>query len=121
MTGMPRGEPIAGGFVWLALAARLVANPWDAWRVDHTLRVLFGAPFMKRSNAEAFLRFDRAAGALEGSVPAPIRSVLEELKTKRPHAGAQRPVTGMVARSLLRVRSCRGCRAALCDRAQSSS
>jgi hypothetical protein len=102
MAAMPHGEPIAEGFDWSAMAARLGANPWDAWRVDHTLRVLFGVPFMKRSNADAFLRFDRAAGALEGSVPASIRTVLEEWKTTRPHAGAQRPVTGMVARALLR-------------------
>jgi lysophospholipase L1-like esterase len=102
MPTMPKGEPIAEGFDWSAMAARLGANPWDAWRVDHTLRVLFGVPFMKRSNAEAFARFDRAAGALEGSVSPAIRAVLEEWKTTRPHAGAQRPVTGMVARTLLR-------------------
>jgi tetratricopeptide (TPR) repeat protein len=102
MPGMPTGEPIADGFDWSSMAARLGSNPWDAWRVDHTLRVLFGVPFMKRSNAEAFLRFDRAANALEQSVPAPVRAVLDEWKTTRPHAGAQRPVTGMVARALLR-------------------
>jgi tetratricopeptide (TPR) repeat protein len=102
MPAMPKGEPIAEGFDWSAMAARLGANPWDAWRVDHTLRVLFGVPFMKRSNADAFARFDRAAGALEGSVSPAIRAVLEEWKTTRPHAGAQRPVTGMVARTLLR-------------------
>jgi tetratricopeptide (TPR) repeat protein/lysophospholipase L1-like esterase len=102
MPGMPPGEPIAEGFDWSSLAVRLGSNPWDAWRVDHTLRVLFGVPFMKRSNGEAFLRFDGAAGGFEAAQPPPVRAALEEWKTTRPHAGAQRPVTGMVARVLLR-------------------
>lgn len=102
LPGVPKGDPIDANFDWTGLAARLGANPWDAWRVDHTLRVLFGVPFMKRSNAEAFVRFDRAASAMEVSVSPAVRAALEEWKTMRPHAGAQRPVTGMVARVLLR-------------------
>jgi tetratricopeptide (TPR) repeat protein len=83
-------------------AARLGSNPWDDFRVAHTIRTLLGVPFMRRNNPEALARAEAACRAFEAAQPASTRAVLEEWKTARPHAGGMRPLTGMVARVLLR-------------------
>jgi lysophospholipase L1-like esterase len=87
---------------WQSYAARLGTNPWDDYRVNHTLRVLFGVPFMRRTNPEAFARFDGACRAFEATMSPPILAVAREWQSGRVHAGATRPLTGMVARILLR-------------------
>ncbi len=87
---------------WQSYAERLGTNAYDDYRVDHTLRVLFGVPFMKRSNAEAFARFDGACVAFEATMPPAIRETAREWQSATPHGGYLRPLTGMVARTLLR-------------------
>ena len=87
---------------WDAYARRLGTNSWDDYRVHHTLRVLFGVPFMKRSNQEAFDRFDRLCREAESRMSPAVLSVAREWQTSSPHAGGMRPITGMVARVLLR-------------------
>jgi len=84
------------------LAERLGANEYDAYRVHHTLRTLFGVPFMKRSNPEAFRRFQTACQDAEQAMSPAILETAREWQTLRPHAGGMRPLTGMVARVLLR-------------------
>jgi hypothetical protein len=86
---------------WQAYADRLRANEWDTYRVNHTLRTLFGVPFMKRSNPAAFERFDGACRAFESTMSPGVRKAAGEWQTSVPHAGGLRPLTGMVARVLL--------------------
>ncbi len=85
-----------------AYAARFRSNAWDDWRVRHTIRTLLGVSFMKRNNAQAFEAVQEACVRFESAQPTEIRQVLDEWKTARPHAGGMRPLTGMVARVLLR-------------------
>ncbi|MFM1904109.1 MAG: hypothetical protein RLZZ440_2009 [Planctomycetota bacterium] len=87
---------------WDAYAERLGANDYDAYRVNHTLRTLFHVPFMKRSNPEAFARFQGECERAEREMPPGILAAAREWQTFRPHAGGLRPLTGMVARVLLR-------------------
>ena len=106
MSGLPGGlavDPAAIAALpgWQAYADRLRANEWDAYRVNHTLRTLFGVPFMKRSNPAAFERFDGACRAFESTMSPGVRKVAGEWQTSVPHAGGLRPLTGMVARVLL--------------------
>ena len=85
-----------------AYADRLGRNFYDDYRVNHTLRVLFGVPFMKASNPEAFARFEGATKAAEAQMSPPMAGVAREWQTFKPHAGGLRPLTGMAARVLLR-------------------
>jgi hypothetical protein len=87
---------------WSAYAERLGTNEWDDYRVNHTLRVLFGVPFMKRSNLAAFERFESACQQAEARMTPAIRDEARQWQSFRPHAGGLRPLTGMVARVLLR-------------------
>jgi lysophospholipase L1-like esterase len=87
---------------WRSYSTELGANPYDAYRVNHTLRVLFGVPFMKRTNPEALARFDGACRAFEATMSPPILATAREWQSGRVHAGALRPLTGMVARVLVR-------------------
>ena len=84
------------------LAQRLGANPYDEYRVNHTLRVLFGVDFMRRSNPETGERFDRACRDAEARMSPGVREAAREWQTLTPHAGGLRPIAGMVARALLR-------------------
>lgn len=87
---------------WQSYATRLGTNPYDDYRVNHTLRVLFGVPFMRRTNPEAFARFDGACRAFEATMSPAVMAVAREWQSGRVHAGAMRPLTGMVARIMLR-------------------
>ena len=95
-------ERAAGLASWDEYARRQGTNPWDDYRVHHTLRVLFGVPFMKRSNQAAFDRFEGLCREAESRMTAPVLAVAREWQTSTPHAGGMRPLTGMVARVLLR-------------------
>lgn len=87
---------------WKSYAERLGTNEWDDYRVNHTLRVLFGVPFMKRSNQAAFARFEKACQDFEARMTPPLREEARQWQSFRPHAGGLRPLTGMVARVMLR-------------------
>jgi len=87
---------------WHAYAERLGTNEYDDYRVNHTLRTLFGVPFMKRSNAAAHARFDAACRTAEESMTPEVRAAAREWQSMRPHAGGLRPITGMIARVLMR-------------------
>ena len=81
---------------------RLGANPFDAYSVSHTMRVVFGVPFMRESNPQAYIRFNAMANEIEGNYPFEIRTVMRDWQTALPHAGGKRPITGMVSRVLMR-------------------
>jgi hypothetical protein len=87
---------------WKSYAERLGTNEWDDYRVNHTLRVLFGVPFMKRTNLAAFERFETACRETEARMTPAIREEARQWQSFRPHAGGLRPLTGMVARVMLR-------------------
>ncbi len=95
-------DRVAGLADWQAYAEQLGSNDYDAYRVHHTLRTLFSVPFMKRSNPEAFRRFQAECERAERAMPPAILEAAREWQTFRPHAGGLRPLTGMVARVLLR-------------------
>lgn len=80
----------------------LGTNFYDDYRVNHTLRVLFGVPFMKKTNAPAYDTFAGRCREAEEEMAPPIRAVAREWQTFKPHAGGLRPLTGMAARVLLR-------------------
>ncbi|MDA0255163.1 MAG: hypothetical protein O3A18_09820, partial [Planctomycetota bacterium] len=92
---------------WESYAARLGRNDLDDYRVHHTVRVLFNVPFMKESNPEAAERFTSACRRAEEAMPPNIASVVREWQSMRPHAGGLRPLTGMVARVMVRQRKLR--------------
>jgi len=87
---------------WRAYAGRLGANDYDEYRVNHTLRTLFGVSFMKRTNAAAHARFDTACREAEARMAAPVREAAREWQSMRPHAGGLRPITGMIAKVMMR-------------------
>ena len=84
------------------LEKALGRNFFDDYRVDHTLRVLFGIPFMRESNPDALQRFAARAGEAESQMSPAVLEAARQWQTMAPHAGALRPLTGMVARILLR-------------------
>jgi len=107
MAGLPEGlrvDPARAAELadWRAYAERLGANEYDEYRVNHTLRTLFGVPFMKRTNAAAHARFDAACQKAETRMTPAVREAAREWQSMRPHAGGLRPVTGMVAKALMR-------------------
>jgi tetratricopeptide (TPR) repeat protein len=83
-------------------AEGLGTNRYDDYRVNHTLRVLFGVPFMKKTNAPAYDVFAELCREAEEEMSPPILETAREWQTFKPHAGGLRPITGMVARVLLR-------------------
>ena len=85
-----------------AYASALGANRYDDYRVNHTLRVLFGVPFMKKTNASAYDVFAELCRDAETEMPPAVLEAAREWQTVKPHAGGLRPLTGMVARVLLR-------------------
>ena len=83
-------------------AEALGTNRYDDYRVNHTLRVLFGVPFMKKTNGPAYDVFSELCREAEAEMSPPVLVVAREWQTFKPHAGGLRPLTGMVARVLLR-------------------
>lgn len=85
-----------------SMAKTLGANMYDDYCVQHTLRVLFGVPFMRRTNPETFARHDKACREAEACMAPGVLAAAREWQTLQPHAGGLRPFTGMAARALLR-------------------
>ena len=83
-------------------ARRLGDNPFDRYAVAHMMRVIFNIPFMRETNPEAFARFNELATRIETNYPPDVQTVMREYQTATPHAGGKRPITGMVARALMR-------------------
>ena len=80
-----------------AYAETLGTNRYDDYRVNHTLRVLFGVPFMKKTNAGAFDVFSGLCREEEEDMSPEVLAAAREWQTF-----GLRPLTGMVARVLLR-------------------
>ena len=95
-------EAVARLADWETYARRLRNNSYDRYGVAHTMRVIFDIGFMRQTNPEAFERFNRLASVFEGQCSPEVREALREWQTSVPHAGGKRPLTGMVARVLMR-------------------
>ena len=87
---------------WNTYAQRLGSNPFDTYRVNHTLRTLFGIGFMKNNNKQAFERYESACKNFESTLSPSMLEAAREWQTSKPHAGGMRPLTGMEARVFLR-------------------
>ncbi len=83
-------------------ARRLGANDWDRYGTWHGLRVIFHVPFLRRSNPDAYQRYDSAARAVENNFSPAMTETIRLWQSFRPHAGGKRPITAMAARQLLR-------------------
>ncbi len=87
---------------WESFAKRLGYNFYDEYRVNHTLSILFNIPFMKSSNNEAFNKFSNLVKSAEETMSPGVLSACREWQSNKPHAGGLRPITGMVARVMIR-------------------
>ncbi len=83
-------------------ANRLGSNEWDRYGTWHGLRVIFHVPFLRRSNPDAYQRYDSSARSVEASFSPAMTENIRLWQSFRPHAGGKRPITGMVARQYLR-------------------
>ena len=86
---------------WAGHVQRLGANEYDAYRVNHTLRVFFALPFMKRSSAVALVRYESACRKAENRLPSADLKEARRWQTTKPHAGGLRLLSGIVARTML--------------------
>ncbi len=86
---------------WTGYVQRVGTNEYDAYRVNHTLRVLFALSFMKRNNPAALARYDTACREAERRMTPAVLQEARRWQTMTPHAGGLRPLVGMVARTML--------------------
>jgi hypothetical protein len=87
---------------WEAYARRLGDNPYDRYGVILTMRALFDLPFMRASNPEPGERLKAAAAQFDEAANPEVREALRQWQSSRPRAGTRRPITGLVARVLVR-------------------
>ena len=87
---------------WEEYARRCGDNSYDRYGVAHQMRVIFDIEFMRRTNPDAYSRFNAIASRIEQESDPEIQTVLREWQTVKPHAGGKRPLSGMVARVLMR-------------------
>lgn len=87
---------------WDVYAKRLGDNPYDRYGVEHQMRVLFNVPFMKTSNPDALARFDTRCKTFEATLQPDLLELARQWQSHVPHAGGKRPITGMMARGLMR-------------------
>jgi tetratricopeptide (TPR) repeat protein len=84
------------------LSRQLGHNPYDAYGVAVQMRQIFAIPFMQQSNPDAFRRWSETISQAEAEMPASILEVARKWQDKKTHPGGKRPLSGMVARILLR-------------------
>lgn len=87
---------------WEVYAAELGDNAYDRYGVDVTLLKVFTVPFFKASNLDGYRRYSTRAAGFEASLTEAMKTIAHEWQTVLPHAGGKRPITGMVARQLMR-------------------
>lgn len=86
-----------------AYLQRLGDNPYDRCGVAQTLRVLYTIPFFAQTNPGAMQRFDSLVKQLRDSMDPGALAAFEEWKKPESHPGGQqRPLSGMVARALVK-------------------
>jgi tetratricopeptide (TPR) repeat protein len=85
-----------------SLSKTMGHSQYDAYGVAVQMRDIFAIPFMKKSNPQAYRRWSEAVPEAEEAMPPSIREVARQWQDKGTHAGAIRPLNGMVARVLMR-------------------
>jgi tetratricopeptide (TPR) repeat protein len=84
------------------LLQRMGHNPYDAYGVALQMRQIFDVPFMKDSNPDAFERWSKTVSEAEAAMPPGVLAVARKWQERETHAGARRPLSGMVGRELIR-------------------
>ena len=84
------------------LSHRLGHNPYDAYGAAVQMRKVFTIPFMQKSNPDAYRRWSDLVTQAEAAMPSSLLEEAKRWQEKGPHAGALRPLSGMVARALMR-------------------
>jgi tetratricopeptide (TPR) repeat protein len=87
---------------WEEYAAELGDNPYDRYGVDVAMQKLFSVPFVRERNFDGLRRYSDRVTRFESTLSPEMLAVMREWKSVRPHAGGKRPITGMVARQLMR-------------------
>lgn len=96
-------EAAAQGSGFADYATRLGANPYDAYGVDHTMRVLALIPFIEATNPGMKDRFQQRCEVFERAQPREVLDVARDWQQGKSHIGGKRPLSGMAARALLRM------------------
>ncbi len=87
---------------WQVYADRLGANEYEQYAVAHGLRNIFGVPFMKASNSEAYAHWDGLCKELLRRWPISIQRVAQEWQAPSQHRSVRRPLSAFVARAMIR-------------------
>jgi tetratricopeptide (TPR) repeat protein len=87
---------------WEDYAQALGDNPYDRYGVDHSMWVLFKVPFMSERNAAGLRRLEQRTAEFAATLSPEHKEVARQWQSARPHAGGKRPITGMMARQLMR-------------------
>lgn len=87
---------------WEEYAKNLGSNEYDQYRVAHTMRVLFNVPFLKKNNGDAFNRYLNYILTAESKMSKGVLGAVREWQTETPHAGGQMPITGLVAKAMVK-------------------
>ena len=89
---------------WETYAERLGRNPYDAYGVAVQMSSIFGIPFMRKTNPDVSAHWSTTRKRMEDDMTPAIRVVAEKWQNRQTHGGGMRPMSGMVARALLRER-----------------
>ncbi len=84
-------------------AERLGDNVYDRYGVAHTIRVLCRIPFIRKTNPEAYERFDVLCEQLLRGMPSEVADVCRKWQDPATHPGAKRPITSMVGRVMVQI------------------
>jgi len=88
---------------WRAYATRLGDCDYTRYAVAHTVRVINNIPFFKTTNPGALTRYDKIIKELEYAMSPDVLKVVHDWQKPETHrGGTQRPITGMVARAMIR-------------------
>lgn len=88
---------------WQTYAARLGDCEYTRYAVAHTVRVINNIPFFKSTNPAALARYEKTLADLEARMSIEVLNAVREWQKPETHrGGTQRPITGMVARAMIR-------------------
>lgn len=88
---------------WQTYAVRLGDCEYTRYAVAHTVRVINNIPFFKATNPGALARYEKSIADLESRMsPEVLKAVHDWQKPETHRGGTQRPITGMVAKAMIR-------------------
>lgn len=84
-------------------AERLGDSEYTRYAVAHTVRVINNIPFFKATNPAALARYEKTIAELESRMSLEVLKAVQEWQKPETHrGGTQRPITGMVAKAMIR-------------------